>query len=190
MSNIGRGLGAIKEAVNKSNTQLKLKNGESAIVRILTPVDEIISVYEHTEQFNGSWQTVTCLGKHECPLCQVGKRPSFKSYLVVFDQGDKKVKIFKASKSVGKQLIGLIEEYGDLSKRDFKIYRQGDKLDTTYQFLPRDPSPFKLPEDIELPNIEDLVAPLSREAILSMMNGLDTPVDTANYETTNDEYPF
>lgn len=195
-SKIGKGLGAIKDAMNSSTTQLKLKSGESTIIRIVTPADEIISVYEHVEQLNGKWETITCIGRNDCPLCQAGKRAAFKSYLVVVDLNDgNKVKIFKASKRVGVQLLGLIEEYGDITKRDFKIFRQGEKLDTTYQFFPRDPSDFDF-SSVEVPDVEKMVQPLSREAILNMMNGSSnegTDTDVPNSDTGDsgdDDFPF
>lgn len=196
MKVIVKGIAGIKEATKKSATQLKLKSGESAVIRILTPADEIISVYEHVEQINGNWQTITCLGRNECPLCQAGKRPQFKSYLVVAHRDDEnKVKIFKASKKVAVQLLGLVEEYGDITKRDFKIFRQGDKLDTTYQFFPRDPEKDDLSK-YELPDVEALVQPLTREAILAIMNnesfdvGDEEGQKDEGFKDNQDDFPF
>lgn len=191
MAGAVKGLGAIKEVMNKSTQNLKIADGEHAVVRILTPADEIIGLYEHTEQFNGNWRTVTCLGKSDCPLCQAGKRGGFKAYLVVADRTDgDKVKIFKASKTVTKQLLGLVEEYGDLTKRDFKIARSGQKLETTYQFFPRDPQEYVLPEGAELPNIEELVAPMAKDAILALMNGGSVADVEEKKEEDSDDYPF
>lgn len=185
-----KGFEGLKEAINKSTEIFKLKSGEAKQVRILTPADEIISVYEHTEQINGSWKTITCLGKNECPMCQAGLKASFKSYLAVLDRTDGKVKIFKASKTVAKQLVGLIEEYGDLSARDFKILRQGEKLDTTYQFFPKDPSPEDL-SAYELPDVEQLVQPMPREDIIMLMNtGVQAQESPAVGGDATTEYPF
>lgn len=179
----------MKEAMQKGTEQLRLKPGESRTVRILTPLEEIISVYEHTEQFDGRWKTVTCLGKNDCPLCHAGKRPSFRSYLVVLDREDNRVKIFKASKKVGQTLVALVEEYGDLSDRDFRISRQGERLDTTYTFLPRDPRPFDIsPYKEQIPNVEEMVQPLSREAILAMMDG--QAEDSTEEEDSGFDLPF
>ncbi len=189
MAGVMKGLDAVREAMTKGVELLKLKSGESKIIRILTPADEIISVYEHTEQFNGSWRTVTCLGKNECPLCQADRRPSYKVYLAVLDRSDDKVKLFKASKKVAMQLLGLIEEYGDLTSRDYKIYRQGEKLDTTYQFFPRDPSPIDLSK-YEIPNYEEMVQPLTKEQILELMNGSTNLVEEDSGDADDDDYPF
>jgi hypothetical protein len=191
---MGKGLGAIKEANEGSVHNLKIKNGESKVIRILTPPDEIISVWEHVEQLAGGWKTVTCLGKQDCPLCKAGKKASFKSYIAVLDRDDNKVKIFKASKKVGVQLLGLLDEYGDLRARDFKIFRQGDKLDTTYQFFPRDPSAVNF-DDYELPDIEEMVALKSKDEILELMAGgsvdnNDSEETGEGEETGEDKYPF
>jgi hypothetical protein len=166
----GKGLGAIKDAANSSNAILKIKANESKVIRLLTLPENIISVWEHVEQMSGGWQTVTCLGKAECPLCRAGKQASFKSYIAIIDREDNKVKVLKASKKVGVQLIGLQEEYGDLRGRDFKISRTGDKLDTTYQFFPRDPSPCDFTQ-YEEPDFEVMVQPIDAQAIRELMAG-------------------
>lgn len=188
MAYVGRGLSAIREANENNLAYLKLKDGESTVIRILTPLDEIISVYEHTEEFNGNWRNLTCLGKDNCPLCKAGKKASFKSYITVFDKKDGKVKIFKASKTVGGQLLNLVEEYGDLTKRDFKIKRDGEKLKTTYHFFARDPESFDASE-LDIPDIEELVAPKTPEEILAMMNEEVKDVDVDTVED-DDDYPF
>lgn len=190
MAFMAKGLGAIKKAADDSAQILKLKNGESKVIRILTPPEEIISVWEHVEQLGGSWKTVTCLGKDQCPLCKVGKKASFKSYIAVLDKDDNKVKIMKASKKVGVQLLGLQEEYGDLRSRDFKLTRQGDGLDTTYQFFPRDKQAFDFSEyEDKLPNFENIVKPLSKEEILALMNDGHVSTDVKE-EVDENEYPF
>jgi hypothetical protein len=190
-----KGLGALSEAVKKSGMELlKIEDGQSRVVRILSTVDEIMGVYEHTEQINGSWKTLTCLDKNsnkkgECPMCAAGKNASFKAYIPMLDRTDGKVKIFKASKDVVKQILGLVDEYGDLTDRDYKIARNGAKLQTTYQFLPKD----KKKEDLsayELPDIEDRIEPMTREAMINMMNGgANAPATASNEDTGEDTTP-
>lgn len=169
---------------------LKLEDGGSAVIRILLPADELIGVYEHTEQFASGWKTVTCLGKNTCPLCKAGKRANFKAYIPVLDRSDDKVKIFKVSKTVVKQLVGMMEEYGDLTSRDYKVLRTGKKLDTTYQFFPKDNKEIDLSQ-YEIPDIESIVEPMTPEAIRELMIGDvdegDSPV-ASNSEDV--EYPF
>ena len=184
----GKGLGAIIEANKNSATMLSLKDGESTEIRIITPVEELISVYEHTEKINDRWRNIRCLGKEHCPLCKAGKYASFRTYIPVFDRKDEKVKIFKVSKTVGNQLVGLYEEYGDLTKRDFKILRRGEGRQTTYQFFPRDPSEFDASE-LELPDIEALIEPMSPEEIEALINQKVSDVEPTTPKS-NGDFPF
>lgn len=193
MAYMGKGLGAIKEAAENSMSLLKLKSGESKVIRVLIPDEEIISVYEHTEQFSGRWKTVTCLGQADCPLCKAGRQAIFRSYIPVLDRDDgDRVKIFKASKTVGVQLSGLVDEYGPLRNRDYKILRNGDRFNTTYQFFPKDPTPVDF-DKYDIPNIEEIVKPLSVEEIQNLMHGAEFTVETASDSAasgSDDGFPF
>ena len=190
-----KGLQAIKENFEKSIEYVKLKSGESIRIRIAVPADEIIGVYEHTEQIGGQWKTLTCLGKNICPLCQAGKRAAFKAYIPVIDIGTDKVKIFKASKETIRTILGLVEEYGDLTKHDFKVVRQGDGLDTTYQFfIQAKPADIDLSQ-YEIPNIEEKVAPMTREEILALLEGGASAAEAIAkgekpVDDSDDDYPF
>ena len=184
----GKGLGAIKEANEGGTSYLKLEDGESTVIRIITPLDEVESIYEHTEQFNGKWTNVRCLGKENCPLCKAGKNASFRSFLVVYDRKDSKVKVFKASKTVGKSIVGLAEEYGDLTKRDIKMVRSGKGLKTIYQFFARDPKAFDTSE-LELPNISELIKPKTVEDIVALMTSVGE-VSEVGFQTDNEGFPF
>jgi len=190
-----KGLQAIKENFEKSIEYVKLKSGESIRIRIAVPADEIIGVYEHTEQIGGQWKTLTCLGKNICPLCQAGKRAAFKAYIPVIDIGTDKVKIFKASKETIRTILGLVEEYGDLTKHDFKVVRQGDGLDTTYQFfIQAKPADIDLSQ-YEIPNIEEKVTPMTREEILALLEGGASAAESIAkgekpVDDSDDDYPF
>lgn len=191
---IQKGLGAIADANKGSANYLKLKDGESTVIRFIQDPSEIVSVWEYSIQVGGKWRNVTALPKGECPLFAAGKRAGFKSYLIVHDKTDDKVKIFKANKDVGQQILGLIEEYGDLNGRDFKILRQGEKINTKYQFFARDKSEFDFEAVAEqIPNIEEMVAPMTAEAMKAMMNGLDQVTDApagGEGAKTGNDFPF
>lgn len=171
-----KGLGAIKDAVERSSLTpfLKIKGGESKVVRILISPEEMISVHEHVEQSNGQWRTFTCIGAEKgCPFCKAGKRASFKTYIPVLDREDGKVKILKAGVKMGAQIIGLIEEYGDITKRDLKLTRTGSGMNNTvYQFFPRDPEDIDLTK-YELPDINVLTEEKPVEEMEAFMNGVD-----------------
>lgn len=173
---VGKGLGAIKEANKNSVAWLTLKSGESTEIRIIQPLDELVSIYEHGEHINNRWHYIRCLGKENCPLCRAGKKAAFKTFIPVYDHKDERIKIFKASKTVGLTLVGLAEEYGDLTKRKFKLLRQGEGRNTTYQFFPRDPDDFDISE-LELPDIESLIEPMSPEEIENLINQKVSDVD-------------
>lgn len=196
MAYVGKGLGAIKDAMNSSADIVKIKNGESKVIRIVSQLEDIISVWEHVEQLSGGWHTVTCLGRADCPLCKAGKKASFRSYIVVADRDDNnKVKVLKASKKVGVQILGLVDEYGDIRARDFKMSRTGDKLDTTYQFFPRDRSDFDFDSVADsMPDIEAMIQPKSREDIIALMAGgvvSDNAEDTDSpISISDDDLPF
>lgn len=187
-----KGLNSIEEFFGKRTQYLTLKSGESKLIRFITPVDEIISIFEHSNQFAGHWRTVPCLGKDECPLCQAGERASLRLYTLVIDREDDTIKLFKLSKTVGQQLKSLIEEYGDITKRDFKVYRQGEKTNTSYQFFPKDPTPIDLSK-YDIPNLEELIKFYSKEDIEKMMNGEESGFDfiPANVDPSQTEnFPF
>jgi len=185
-----KGLESISDFFGKKTQYFKLKSGESRLIRFITPIDNIVSIFEHSEQLGGGWKTIPCLGK-DCPLCEVGQRPSLKSYMLVIDREDDTVKIFKASKTVAQQLISLVQEYGDITKRDFKVYRQGEKINTSYQFFPKDPSPVDLTK-YDIPNIEDVIKVYTKEEIENLMNGAPTvSFNTANVDPEQDSsFPF
>lgn len=171
-----KGFSEIRSNLEKSVEYIKLKNGESMVFRVAIDTEEIVSVYEHTEQFGGQWKTVTCLGKGVCPLCAAGKRASFKAYIPVIDIGTNKLKIFKANKSTVKDMLGLADEYGDLTACDFKVTRSGSGLDTSYQFFIK-PKPTDLDlSSYEIPDLEEKVKPMTREAILAIMEGGESVV--------------
>ena len=182
-----KGLKGIKDALGKS-TYLKLEDGQSAVVRIISP-DDFVAVYEHTIKIAGNWKTITCLGKQTCPLCHINERASYKVYIPLLDRTDDKVKIFKASREFIKALIALEEEYGDITKRNLKITRDGKGLNTKYHIFPKDAEEIDL-SGYEIPNIEETVAPMTPEAIRFMMESSLSPEAPATDGDEDDEYPF
>jgi hypothetical protein len=187
---IFKGLDSISEFFGKKTQYFRLKSGESRLIRFITPVEEIVSIFEHSEQLAGGWKNIPCLGK-ECPLCEVGQKPSLRSYALIIDREDDTVKVFKMSKTVAQQLISLIQEYGDITKRDFKVYRQGEKTNTSYQFFPKDPAPVDLSK-YDIPKLEDIIRFYSKEEIEDLMDGISTNgFNTANVDPEQDaSFPF
>ncbi|MDM5335705.1 hypothetical protein QUF84_00140 [Fictibacillus enclensis] len=89
---IAKGLGAIADVNKGGANYLKLKDGESTVIRFIQNPEDIVSEWEYSIQVNGMWRNVTALPKDECLLFAAGKRAGFKSYLIVHDQADDKVK--------------------------------------------------------------------------------------------------
>lgn len=186
-----KGFANIKDILTKQQNEIfKIKPGETKLIRIITPLDQMISIYEHMEQFGGAWRVIPCLGKDECPLCQHGQRASLKIYFLVIDRSDNKIKLFKASKTVGLQLVGLVEEYGDITKFDLKIKRQGEKQNTTYQFFPQKESEVDLSEYGEIPEIESFIRMYTKEEILKLMEASSLEVEDNFNATSDDDFPF
>lgn len=175
---MAKGLGALADSANKAGgTQfLKLKDGESIVMRILHPVEELITVNEHVLELTpGNWRTYTCLCEEglACPLCEMGDKAKPATYIPFYGVADGKIGIFKASPTVAATVLAIVEEYGDITARDFKLSRKGLKFDTKYIFLPKDKDqsiPF--PTGIEIPNIEKMTACKSAEQIRAEVAGV------------------
>lgn len=165
------GFDSIVENMENSVSTLKMKAGESKVIRLIA-LEKAIALWEHVEQFGGQWKTIACLGKEKCPICKSGKNASHKTYLPMVDRTDDKVKTFKANKTCVKQLSGLKEEYGDLTTRDIKVTRHGSGLDTTYQFFARDAKEEDLSAyEEQVPDFTSFVEQLSVEEIEQLMAG-------------------
>lgn len=131
-----KGLNNIKNAVeNNSNGQynfIKIPQGQSITVRILTPPSEICAVYEHVVQTSSGWRSFACPGQG-CPVCAEGSRPSMKAFISVLDIKDNDVKVWRVNKTTLSQLIVLMEKYGDnIKEYDIEVTRRGSGRDTQY----------------------------------------------------------
>lgn len=132
-----------------------LKNdGDSATVRILIGDANDLEkfVYEvHRVKIDGYDKKVRCLGDG-CPLCASGDNPSLRIWIPLknHDAGadDAEVQVWERGLNDIKKLLSMIEEYGNLNARDFKIKRNGKagSTSTTYEFFPRDKEEIDLPE--------------------------------------------
>lgn len=185
-----RGISEIEKFFGNRVQYFRIKSGESRIIRFITPPDKLFAVFEHTEQIGGHWKNIPCIGEN-CPLCAENNRPSLKIYSFIIDREDNTVKVFKMSKTVAQQIPSMVEEYGDITKRDFKVYRQGEKLNTVYQFFPKDPTPLDISK-FEIPNFEDVIKSYSKEEIENLLNGTEMQnIDNiSNNIAQNSDFPF
>ena len=136
-----------------------------------------LDVYEvHKLDVDGSGRdrTILCKGE-DCEICKSGNKPKLRMFLqmVNLDEKDKEKQLQLWERGINdiKQVLGLCEEYGDLSARDIKIKRSGEKnsLKTTYQFFPKDKSERDLPEKQEL--IGSLILNLNKEDQIKAIEG-------------------
>lgn len=178
-----KGFDAINASESK-NVQLKLKNGESAVIRILS-IEEVVSFYEHADNINGRWHYFACLGKG-CPACEEGGYASYKCAVPVLDVKENVVKIFKMSRKTTKALKDFMKEYPDFMDRDIKVTRQGTSSDTVYLFYARDVKPMDVSE-FELPDMEEATAKYSKEQIINLFNNT---AEEPSEDESDDGFPF
>jgi hypothetical protein len=166
--------------------QLK-DDGDTATVRLLhkgqTGTDVTgeptydFPIYEvHKLDVDGSGRDRTVLCKGEaCELCKAGNKPQLRLFLQMLnlDEADKEKQLQLWERGITdiKTLLGMTQEYGDLSARDIKIKRNGAKgsMKTTYQYFPKDKSERELPEPQNL--VGSLILDLDRDEQIRAIEG-------------------
>lgn len=110
---------------------MKLENGDNRI-RIVSNPARINAHWEKT--IDGKNKKVICSG-HDCPLCEKGERATARYQLLVIDRAEAdKIKVLDC----GKQVMNAIStysadpDYGDPTKYDIKIKKEGSGRDTHY----------------------------------------------------------
>lgn len=94
-------------------------------------------VYQHWETTaSGKPLKVTCIGDN-CPLCQLGHQPVIRYQIKVLDkqvQDDPQPKVLEVGASIMRQISNCAKdpEYGDPTKYDIKIRKDGVGRDTKY----------------------------------------------------------
>lgn len=188
---MGKSLG---ELLNKYDNQgakagwFSLKDdGDSATVRMLhkgqigTEPDgspkydlDVLEVHKMDVDGSGRDRTILCKGE-DCEICKSGNKAQLRMFLqmINLDEKDKEKQLQLWERGITdiKQILGIIEEYGDLNSRDIKIKRSGAKgsLKTTYQYFPKDKSEREIPEKQNL--IGNLILDLNREDQIRAIEG-------------------
>ena len=162
-------------------------DGDTATVRLLhkgeigTEEDgsakydlDVFEVHKMDVDGSGRDRTILCKGE-ECELCRSGNKPALRMFLQMLNldekDKDKQLQLWERGITDIKQILGLCEEYGDLSARDIKIKRSGAKgsMKTTYQFFPKDKSERELPEKQDL--IGSLILNLDKDDQIRAIEG-------------------
>lgn len=182
-------------------------DGDTITGRILlkgkTGTDELgnptydLPVYEVHQniEIDGYNRDVNCLGDG-CPYCLDGDHPSLKVYIPIkpatVAEKDPVIQVWKRGLGDIKKILSLIEEYGELNARDWKIKRIGKKgnTKTTYEFYPKDKEVIDLPETPEILGKKSwFVLDLTAEEMVQAKNGnftlkTDSPTPTAETPST------
>lgn len=108
---------------------------------IFRVVSQPVTTFSHWVRTapSGRNQKFGCIGKETCPLCAAGVNLLVRNCFLVYDRGSHSVKIYEAPNEVFKAIKANAqdEEYGDVTKYDFKLTRSGQGLLTTYQVIPK-----------------------------------------------------
>lgn len=162
-------------------------DGDTATVRLLhhgevgTEEDgspkydlDVFEVHKMDVDGSGRDRTILCKGE-DCELCKSGNKPQLRMFLQMLNlderDKDKQLQLWERGITDIKQILGLCEEYGDLSARDIKIKRSGAKgsMKTTYQFFPKDKSERELPEKQDL--VGSLILNLDKDEQIKAIEG-------------------
>lgn len=109
---------------------IKLQPGENRMRIVGLPYETEI---HWEETIDGSKKRIVCLGVG-CPICKVGHVPQKKYQVLVIDRTDNKLKILEGGNSIFKQIkdYAMDPDYGDPSKYDIKIKKEGSGRETRY----------------------------------------------------------
>ena len=135
---------------------------------------DVFEVHKLDVDGSGKERTILCKGEN-CEICKAGNKSSLRMFLqmINLDEKDKEKQLQLWERGITdiKQILGIIEEYGDLNSRDIKIKRSGAKnsLKTTYQYFPKDKTERELPEKQNL--VGNLILDLSREDQIKAIEG-------------------
>lgn len=135
MNNFDMDWGSIKEPGTGSTIDfLKLKDGMNQIRIVGKP--SLINI--HWEKgIDGQNKKVICPGAG-CPICKAGKAPQARYQIHVIDRVDGKVKVLEQGPTVFNQIksYAMDADYGDPTKYDIKVKKEGSGRDTKYSLLP------------------------------------------------------
>jgi len=171
---------------------LKLNPGLT-IMRVVSRPIELDIHWENT--VDGAKKKIICTGG-DCPICKAGHVPTKRFQTLVIDREDQQVKILEGGSSIFGQIKGyaLDSDYGDPTKYDIKIKKEGSGRETKYTVVP---SPNKTELTIEerekinnSKTLKDINVLKTKEELLEMgLEVLSGSFGTINSSaTTNDAW--
>lgn len=149
---------------------VKLKPGDN-IMRIVGLPYETEIHWEET--IDGSKKRIVCSGMG-CPICKAGHVPQKKFQVLVIDRTDKGLKILEGGNSIFKQIrdYAMDMDYGDPTKYDIKIKKEGSGRETRYTVVPSPRKSELTQEEAELLNnsksLSEINKPKTMEELMQM----------------------
>lgn len=125
--------GSIPEVGTGNVDFMRLQSGTNR-VRVVGRPSEIEVHWE--KGVDGSNKKVICLGSG-CPICKAGHAPTVRYQVQVIDRTDNEVKILEGGKSIFNSIkaYAVDPEYGDPTKYDVKIQKEGSGRETRYTVM-------------------------------------------------------
>lgn len=159
---------------------LKLDAGNNQVRVVGRPFQVDI----HWEKgLDGQNKKVVCPG-HGCPLCKIGHVPMARYQVIVIDRKDAKVKILEGGPRIFAAIkdYAMDADYGDPTKYDLKIKKEGSGRETKYTVL-ASPNKTNLTADEQnavnnSKTLTDINKPKSIEEILQM--GIECLADSVS----------
>lgn len=163
--------GSVKSGNSGENAPfLKLQQGINQVRVVGRPFQVDI----HWERgLDGQNKKVICPGAG-CPICKAGHVPMSRYQVLVIDRTDGKVKILEGGPRIFSAIkdYAMDPDYGDPTKYDLKIKKEGSGRETKYTVLAAPTKSDLKPEEIELVNnsktLTEINKPKSIDEILSM----------------------
>jgi hypothetical protein len=173
-----------------------IKGDEEAPVYFLD--DEPFNIRDHWVKGKGSFTCIQGVGEENCPLCEAGNSAGNHFVFNVLDPReytDKKggkhqneVKIFRVGVTLFRVLRKKSVRYGPLSQLDITISKLGSGKSVSYDVeVEKREGPIKLPEGQEPYNLEETLAPKSRQELLNILNNVSSGVSTFDADDDDDQ---
>lgn len=137
----------LKSYENKGNSNYNKPNffqlkddGDNALVKILLKDEQDIRKFVkevHMVKINGYDNKVECLGEGKCRCCDAGIPKKLVLMMPLYNAETKQVELWQRGITMIKDLVTMLDEYGDLSQETFKIVRSGKakSKDTKYSMV-------------------------------------------------------
>lgn len=127
----------------------KIKPGNNNRFRIAGKPGVIDIHWE--KSVDGMNKKILCPG-NDCHICKMGKTPQTRYQVLVIDREDNKVKVLEGGPTIFNQIKNYAkeEDYGDPTKYDFKINKEGTGRETKYTLMPSPKKSDYTDEELEL----------------------------------------